>query len=195
MTSATCRDIFDAVYVNVKGSFLKNYDYVKVKSKTVSESLTEDENLSTTTISEPKSETNINTTETTASATETVRESVERVEEKDVVADIRKELEEKFPFALGAVCGNLATLDKLYREMRSSEAQPEFSSFFLDITDEFPLSDRFAFPCIMYVNSMVLIDVDEKKSDAFFEKYINTVSQIVAEIPPSATSIAEKYPY
>lgn len=79
--------------------------------------------------------------------------------------------------------------------LRAYDAQTEFSEFVIDVIDEFPLSERFAFPCIMFVSSMILIDIDEDKSDTFYDKYATAVSLITSEIPFECGSTAEKYPY
>lgn len=195
MTSVNCLDIFDAVYVNVKRIYLAEYDAIKIKNKTVAESATENERLTKTELAEPVSVTNVNSLEAEGSTTETVRESVEKVKEESVAADIRQEIEEKFPFIMASFCSNLAKLDKLYRELRGDEAQPEFSSCFIDVSDDFPLSARFVFPSIMYASSLVLIDLNEKKSDDFYAKYVDSVSEIANEIGFLSGSTVEKYPY
>ncbi len=195
MAELNCIDIFDAVYVNVKRSYLAEYDAVKIKNKTVSESNTEDERLTKTELSDPVTVTNINSLEAEGATTETVRESVERVEEASVVADIRQEIEEKFPFIMASFCGNLAKLDEIYRKLRGDDPQPEFSSYFIDVSDDFPLSERFVFAAIMYASSLVLIDLNEKKSDDFYEKYVDSVSGIANEIGFLSGSTVEKYPY
>lgn len=195
MAEYICRDIFNAVYANVKRSYVERFFTIKVKSKTSTESATEDESLKMNATTDPTSETNTNLKETSGSLTETVRESVERKPENEFVADVRLELEEKFPFALGSVCGNLAALDRRYRAFKGYDEQGEFSEFFIDVVDDFPLSERFIFPCIMYVTSMMLIDVDERCSDDFYDKYASAVSQIDAEIPFESKRIVEKYPY
>ncbi len=195
MAGTTTRDIFEGVYSQTKRTFLSSFDYTKVKSKTVSELVTEDENLSMSRQSEPFTETNINVRESEETATETVRESIERVNENDVIAKIRMELEEKFPYALGAVCSNLAALDRRYREFKGEDPQEEFSEYFIDVSDTFPLCERFAHPCTMYICSMVTSDVDGKVSDAFFDKYARAVKKILSEVPFECGSTAEKYPY
>lgn len=93
------------------------------------------------------------------------------------------------------MCGNLATLDRQYRKVHGLEEQGEFSTFFLDVDNDFPLSDRFAYPSVLFVSSMMLIDVDDNISDAYYEKYADIVSKIVLEIPFESSSTAEKYPY
>ncbi len=195
MAGADVIDIFDGVYALTKRSFLSAFDYAKVKSKTVSKNESEDENLSTSRSSEPYSETNVNFRESEGTSTETVRESIERVDENSVISKIRFEIEEKFPYALGAVCGNLAALDSLYREFKGEDPQEEFSSFFIDVSDTFPLCERFAHPCTMYVASMVIADVDDKLSDKLYDKYARAVKSIASEIPFECADTVEKYPY
>ena len=121
MAAIDCLDIFDAVYSNTKRSFLERLDIVKVKSKTYSQSSVEDEKINRTTLSEPATVTEINNVETEDSATETVKESVERVKESDAVVQIRKEIEEKFPYALASACSELENLDKAYRNLVGDE--------------------------------------------------------------------------
>ena len=133
--------------------------------------------------------------ESSASSTETVREYVEKGDNNARVLEIRSELEEKFPFALGAVCSNLATLDMAYRKVHGYDEQGEFSHYFIDLLDEFPLCERFVHACIMFVSSMVIIDIDDKKSDDFYDKYASAVSTIQGEIPFESVLTVEKYSY
>jgi hypothetical protein len=128
-------------------------------------------------------------------ANETIVERVERDSETDVAEKIGEDLEEKFPYVLAAACSNLAAIDREYRKMKGLDEQEKFCEFILETSDAFPLCDRFVYPCIMYVSSMVLIDVNEEKSDDFYEKYASLVSQIVSELPCELTSVVEKYPY
>lgn len=195
MSKITCADIFHAVFLNIKKTILDSYDTVSVKSKTISGSTDLEKDESMARIAEPFTETNVISSSETSSGVETVKESIERVDEKDVILEIEGELANKFPFALGVVCGNLSTLDKQYRKVKGLQEQGEFSSFYLDVEEDFPLSDRFAYPCVLFVSSMMLIDVDDKVSDAFYEKYADVVSKIVLEIPFENGSTEEKYPY
>lgn len=190
-----CTDIFDGVLLNVKGAYLARCGSTSVKSRTLSENASSDENSSTASSTAPVTQTRVTSSESGTSVSETVRESVERPKESEVIPDIVLELQEKFPFALGAVCGDLAVLDRLYREAHGYEAQDEFSPFFIDLIDEFPLCDRFAHSCVMYVSSMLLIDVDEDESDLLYEKYIEAVGAIRAELPCTSGETIEKYPY
>lgn len=195
MAGVECRDIFNAVYTYVRASYISALFSSKVKTKTSSESVSEDENLQMTKTGEPLSETNVNTKEISGTNTETVKETLERKEETEVADKIRMDLDEKFPFALASVCSNLAKIDKEYRKMKGYVTQPKFSEYIIEASDEFPLSDRFIFPAVMYVSSMMLIDIDEKRSDDYYDKYASSVSQIVSELSSEGRKIVEKYPY
>ena len=190
-----CKDIFNAVYTYVKASYISNWFSTKVKSRTVSESSTEDENLTMAKTDDPVGETNVNTKEISETNTETVSESISREEESKVMDQIQLDLEEKFPFALASVCSNLSTIDKEYRKLKGYRLQPKFSEFMIELTEDFPLCERFAFPAIMYVSSMVLMDIDEKRSDDFYDKYATSVSMIISELPSQQLETVEKYPY
>lgn len=195
MAGSTVRDIFNAVCLTVKRSFLQSCDIVNVKSKTMNSEDSEEENLKKTITVEPQTTIALNTKDISGTVVETVKESVERVDEQTAMADIEREIEEKFPYALGSVCGNLAELDKLYRKAHGREEQVEFSQYFIDVENEFPLCDVFVHPCVMFISSMMLIDVNEKRSDVFYDRYASAVSKIAHEIPPEIKSTVEKYPF
>ncbi len=195
MAAVECRDIFNAVYTYVRSSYISNLFSSKVKSTMSNESIDESEDLTMTKTSEPASETNVNSREVVGTNTEIVKETVERMDENTVADKIRIDLEEKFPFALASVCSNLATIDREYRKFKNEGEQPKFSEYLIEVTDDFPLADRFVFPAIMYISSMVLIDIDEKRSDDYYDKYASSVTQIVSELPFENGKMAEKYPY
>ena len=188
-------DIFDAVYIYVRESYIKNIYSKKIKDHTTNETIDESENLLMNKTAEPASEINKNTKEKSVSYTENVSESVARMTEAEVGDKIRMDIDEKMQFALASVCSNLATIDKEYRLLKGLHDQIPFSEYIIKHSDEFPLSDRFVFPAIMYVSSMVLIDIDEKRSDDYYDKYASSVSQIISELPNKRYSIAEEYPY
>jgi DNA-binding Lrp family transcriptional regulator len=195
MSNVTCREIFNAVYVNVRESYIDKLYSTKIQSKSSNESKEEDTRSSSSKDASSGETLSSDLVMMQGLMNGEVRERVERMDESEVADKIRADIEEKLPFALASVCANLATLDKEYRREKGYEDQTEFSEFVIETSDDFPLSDRFAFPCIMYVSSMVLIDIDEKKSDEFYDKYASSVSRISLEIPFLSGSTVEKYPY
>lgn len=195
MSGIQCREIFNAVYTYVRGSYISNLFTTKTKCKTVNENINEDENSNKTQSDVAPSETVVNSTKTMATNSETICESVDRMAEEEVADKIRMDIDEKFPFALASVCSNLATIDSEYRKMKGYDPTPDFSEYYIEISEEFPLCDRFVFSAIMFVCSMILIDVDEKRSDDFYHKYASSVSQIISELPCEMLKTVEKYPY
>ena len=188
-----CKDIFEVIYANVKRSLLESFDVTRVKSRTLEGSASEEGNVRKTTTFEPDAQLQTDSKESSDSVTETVRESVERVQESTVTSDMRAEMEEKFPFMLAAVCSELACLDVAWRRARDLESQPLFSPVFIDVVDEFPLSERFVHPAVMFISSMMLIDVNEKRSDAFYKRYVDAVSKIVSDVPFEVGKTVQKY--
>ena len=195
MSNVECRDIFNAVYINVRASYIESLYSSKKKVKILNGNSCADELEEKTDVAETNFKTTRLEKQGSSDSNETITESVERFDESEVAGRIGEDLEEKFPFVLAAACSNLATIDKAYRKMKGLDEQPGFCEYILETSDIFPLCDRFVYPCIMYVSSMVLIDINEQKSDDFYEKYASLVSGIVSELPCELTSVVEKYPY
>ena len=195
MAAVECRDVFNAVYTYVKGSYINSLYSFKIKSRTSNDNIDEDETLQKTKNAETSVENNVNKRDVKETNIETISESIDRMMEEDVADRIRMDLDEKFPFAIASVCSNLAVIDAEYRRYKGLEDQPEFSEYIIETSDDFPLCDRFVFPVIMYVSSMMLIDIDEKMSDEFYDKYATSVSKIISEIPYQQLRTVEKYPY
>ena len=190
------KDIFDIAYSYVKNLFLKQRTKsVSVVSKTTKETYDETLKDSLEETAEPITSESESSKDTVREGTETVKESVETTLDDGAELEVRNELEERFPFILASVCGDLERLDVEYRRASDMDGQSEFSAFFIGLDDVFPLCERFCFPCAMYVCSMFLIDSDSDRSDEFFAKYSESVSEISAEIPFELKRTVEKYPY
>lgn len=193
MSKISCRDIFNGVYINVKGSYISSLYSAKTKSTKYKKNTNQDENLETNKKNEPEIVYDINAKIVDVSFDQTVTETVERKDESEVLTLIRLDLDEKLPYVIASFCSNAAELDKVYRKWKNYDEQGEFSSYMLEQDDDFPLSERFVYPCIMYGSSMALIDIDEKMSDAFYEKYAALISSITREIPFECIETVEKY--
>lgn len=188
-----CRDVFEAVYYNVKAIMLASLDSVKVKSKTVSETAEQDENNSKCTLTDPTTETQVSEIKSTEAATETVRESIEREDATSAEIRIRKDLQERFPYAMAAACSTLSELDEEYRRWKGEAAGESTSGVYIPLSANFPLSDRFVNSVVLYVSSVFLVGVNDTAGERFFGKYTDSVSHIAAQIPWECRSIAQKY--
>ena len=190
-----CIDILNAVVLNVEKPYINRFYLNNVKTRVITSDENVNENLKMTSFSDPASETNVNSKDTVGETTETVTESIVNSADNKIIVEMRKDVEDKFPYAMASVCCELSELDKLYRKINGKSEQPGFCATWIDCTEEFPLSERFAAACIMYISSMMLLDIDEKISDRYYDKYILSVSRIESEIPFGVGLTAEKYPY
>ncbi len=193
MSKVTCQDIFNGVYINVKGCYIEKLYSTKKKATTYTKNINEDENHEKVDKSALATVVNIDSLVSDTSYQETVSESLDRKEESEVMSQIRLDLDEKFPYIIASFCSNSSNLDKAYRKYMGLEEQNEFSAYMIEQSEVFPLSERFIYPCIMYVSSMALIDIDEKMSDMFYGKYSTLLSSIVREIPFECLKTVEKY--
>ena len=120
----------------------------------------------------------------------------------DSYTGIETDLSERAPYLLASVCCTLKSIDKSIRKSLNLEAQSSFSSVYLSLDSNFPLSDSLA-PCAsMYVAAMLVIDENPELSDSLYDKYCDNISTIMAEYQSEATpstqaatcvSISEKY--
>lgn len=195
MSEVTCRDIFNAVYINVKGSYIARLYSTKTKSTTYTKNINEDENHEEREKSDLACVINLDSKVSDTSYRETVSETLDREDESEVMSQIRLDLDEKTPYIIASFCSNASALDKAYRKWKGYDDQEGFSEYMLEQDKVFPLSERFVYPCIMYVSSMALIDIDEKMSDSFYDKYVSLISSITKEIPFECLSTVEKYSY
>ncbi len=193
MSKVTCQDIFNGVYINVKGCYIEKLYSTKKKATTYTKNINEDENHEKVDKSALATVVNIDSLVSDTSYQETVSESLDRKEESEVMSQIRLDLDEKFPYIIASFCSNSSNLDKAYRKYMGLEEQNEFSAYMIEQSEVFPLSERFIYPCVMYVSSMALIDIDEKMSDMFYGKYTTLLSSIAREIPFERLKTVEKY--
>jgi hypothetical protein len=98
MSNVECRDIFNAVYVNVRGSYIESFYSSKQRTKTsLANSVTEDYSEKNT-VAATSCENVRKEIQGEDTANETIVERVERDSETDGADKIGEDLEEKFPY-------------------------------------------------------------------------------------------------
>jgi len=103
-------------------------------------------------------------------------------------ADENQDYAERAPYILSAMFSECSKTDKKYRTANGLTKQGSFNSIYTDLTAEFPLCSRFNGAAIFYLASLLIIDENDELSDSFYDKYCDSISAIVAEIPdPQAT--------
>lgn len=93
------------------------------------------------------------------------------------------EYRERAPYLIATFCCTAAAVDRDFRESHRLGAQGEFSDVYIPLDDEFPLCNRFTDAAAHYLASMLISDSDEDFSEKLFEKYCDSLSRAVSEIP------------
>ena len=90
---------------------------------------------------------------------------------------------ERAPYLIAAFCCECASVDRDYRESHRLAPQGDFSDVYVSLDDDFPLCKRLVGAASHYLASMLVMDEDESLSEKLFEKYCDTLSRAVSEIP------------
>ena len=107
--------------------------------------------------------------------------------------DENEDYAERAPYILAAMFSEAARIDKLYREANGLCEQPVFSTIHVQLSEDFPLSDRFAGAAAFYLASLLIIEANEELSDSFYEKYCDGMSAISSSIPATVRKIKNVY--
>ena len=100
---------------------------------------------------------------------------------------------ERAPYIIATFCCNAASVDRDFRESHKLDAQGEFSDVYISLDEAFPLSRRFVGACAYYLASMLVSESDEGLSERLFEKYCDSLSRAVSEIPFSKEKVKNVY--
>lgn len=101
---------------------------------------------------------------------------------------------ERAPYLLAAFCCENGAADVDYREAHGLGAQGDFSRVFLELGEEFPLCERFAYPAECYLASMLLMDENEALSDKLYDRYCDSISALYGELPGVSGGTVDRYP-
>ena len=100
---------------------------------------------------------------------------------------------ERAPYLIATFCCNAASVDRDFRESHRLGAQGKFSEIYVSLDDPFPLCKRFTDSAAFYLASMLISDTDEDFSERLFEKYCDSLSRAVSEIPFSKGKTKNAY--
>ena len=98
---------------------------------------------------------------------------------------------ERAPYILSAMFSESAKIDKKYRTANNLSKQGNINPTYTELTNDFPLCDRFTSAAIFYLASLLIIDENDDLSDSFYDKYCDSISSIVAEIPATQAVIEQ----
>ena len=104
-----------------------------------------------------------------------------------------EDFEERAPYLLAAFCSDTTGIQ---RQICLSEGKPEpgtFTRVCLDLDEKFPYSERLASAAGYYLAAMLILDLDENRSDTLYDKYCDTISSISDTLPARSESIVNRY--
>ena len=98
---------------------------------------------------------------------------------------------ERAPYILSAMFSESAKTDIKYRAANNLSAQGKFNPTYTNLTDEFPLCDRFSGAAMFYLAALLIIDENDDLSDTFYDKYCDSISSIASELPVKSAVIEQ----
>ena len=120
--------------------------------------------------------------------TEIFKGALRLLNEKGAV-DENQDYAERAPYILSAMFAECSKIDKKYRVANGLTKQGYINSIYTELSSEFPLCSRFNGAAIFYLASLLIIDENDDLSDSFYDKYCDSISAIVAEIPDSQATV------
>ena len=103
------------------------------------------------------------------------------------------EFADRAPYILSSMFSEAARTDRHYREANGIDGVVSFNPTYTELSEDFPLSDRFSSAATFYLASLLIIDENEALSDTFYEKYCDSMSAIASEITASVAKIKNVY--
>ena len=100
---------------------------------------------------------------------------------------------ERAPFIIASMCSEAEETDKNYRLGKGLSPAASFNRVYVDLEEDFPLSDRFASPAAFYLASMLSLDENDEMADVFYDRYCDSMSKIEAGIPSVIEQTSEVY--
>lgn len=100
---------------------------------------------------------------------------------------------EQFPYILATFCNDNAFYDSHYRVANSLPEQKNIAFMSLGLADDFPFCERFIAPASYFIASMLVADENEELSDMFFDRYSDSFSALISEIPGMPHPIKSVY--
>ena len=103
------------------------------------------------------------------------------------------DLAARAPYIIASFCGMASTADKHYRRGFSLGEQPAFDRSHIDLTERFPLCDRFIPSAAAYLAAMLIAPENPELSAILRESARNELTAAYDEIPSVIHGIIDNY--
>ncbi len=102
--------------------------------------------------------------------------------------------ESRAPYLICAICYELSNLDSEYRSAKGEAAATAWEGLSLPMSHDFPLSARFSSAAAFSLASSLVANENAELSKDLYIRYNQSVNDIIAELPATATSTVNVYP-
>lgn len=97
------------------------------------------------------------------------------------------------PYIIAAFAGEVSEVDEKYRLAHGLGTADPIDHVYVDLDEDFPLSDRLAPSCVFYLASILISDENPELSEKYYDRYCDSVASLVSSLPSSTESIREIY--
>ena len=98
---------------------------------------------------------------------------------------------DRAPYIIAAFVSEAFDADKKFRLAHGLGEADEPNQVYIDLEDEFPLSDRLAPICAFYLASILISDENPEISESYYDRYCDSISSFIASLPAKVESIKE----
>ena len=100
---------------------------------------------------------------------------------------------ERAAYIIASFVGEAREVDAKYRLAHGLGEAEILDYVYVSLDDEFPLSERLAYPCTFYLASILIADESPELSESYYERYCDSISAICASLPSHNESITDVY--
>ena len=108
-------------------------------------------------------------------------------------ADDNHDYAERAIYIIASFIGEAREVDAKYRLAHGLDKAEISEYVFVSLDDEFPLSERLAYPASFYLASLLIADESPELSESYYERYCDSISAICASLPSHNESITDVY--
>ena len=100
---------------------------------------------------------------------------------------------DRAPYIIAAFVSETFDTDRKIRLAHGLEEADEPSQVYIDLDDDFPLSDRLAPMCAFYLASLLIADESPELSESYYDRYCDSISTLIASLPANTEGIKQIY--
>ena len=106
-----------------------------------------------------------------------------------------EDYKESAAFLIAAFCNETERIDDAIRKATALGKRPYFNPVWVSLDEDFPSAEKLAPAASLYLAAMLILDDDPERSDSFYEKYCDSISEIENSFPMTLERITDTYGY